>query len=54
MKHCDICLLSAEEDYIDSFYRAVNDKYGSFDNFILNGLKIEENEQNRLKMKYLE
>ncbi len=47
-------LLSAEEDYIDSFYRAVNDKYGSFDNFILNGLKIEENEQNRLKMKYLE
>lgn len=47
-------LLGAEEDYIESFYLAVDDKYGSFDHFIQDGLKIGENEQNRLKAKYLE
>ena len=47
-------LLGAEKDYIESFYQAVDDKYGNIDRFIRDGLKIDEIEQKKLRAKYLD
>ena len=47
-------LLGAEKDYIESFYQAVDDKYGNIDRFIRDGLKISEIEQKKLRAKYLD
>lgn len=37
-------LFGADEEYIDSFYRSVDERYGSFDAFIRYGLRITEEE----------
>ncbi len=47
-------LLGAEEDYLNSFYQAVNDKFGGIDRFIRDGLKIGTMEQKKLRTKYLD
>ena len=47
-------LLGAEEDYLNSFYQAVNDKFGGIDRFIRDGLRIGTLEQKKLRTKYLD
>lgn len=47
-------LLGAKEEYILSFYSAVDEKYGSFDEFIIYGLGIGDSEKYALREKYLE
>lgn len=44
-------LFGAEEEYIEAFYDAVNEKYGNMDMFISDGLGIEKN---LLRKKYVE
>ena len=46
-------LLGAKKEYIDSFYQAVNDKYGSMDGYIRNGLAVLDEEIRIMKNKYL-
>ncbi|MCR5211260.1 MAG: tyrosine-protein phosphatase, partial [Lachnospiraceae bacterium] len=35
-------MLGAEKEYIDSFYQAVDDKYGSINGYIQNGLGVSD------------
>ena len=46
--------LGAKEEYIMSFYSAAEEKYGSFDGFIRDGLGIGDSEKQALREKYLE
>ncbi len=46
-------LLGAQRDYIDSFYQAVDDKYGSMSRYIQEGLGISDEEVVIMKNKYL-
>lgn len=47
------CLFGAEREYIESFYQAVDEKYGSMDGFIRDGLWYTAEELERMKEKYL-
>ena len=46
-------LFGAMRDYIDSFYQAVNEKYGSISRYILDGLALSGEEIKIMKNKYL-
>ena len=46
-------LLGAQEEYINSFYSAVEETYGSVDRLIRDGLKLTEEEISSLKSRYL-
>lgn len=47
-------LFGAEPDYLDTLYKEIDDRFGSFENFITFGLHISKEEQRRLKDEYLE
>lgn len=47
-------LFGAEQEYIEAFYEALYDRYGTWENFVQNGLQIAENDQERLRQLYLE
>ena len=47
------CLFGAAREYIESFYQAVDEKYGSMDGFIRDGLWYTAEELERMKEKYL-
>jgi len=46
-------LFGAEREYIETYYQAVNEKYGSMDGFIRDGLCITPEGLERMKEKYL-
>ena len=46
-------LLGAERDYLEEFYRTVESKYGSFEWFMRDGLKLNAEDVQRLKSLYL-
>ncbi len=46
-------LLGAERDYIEEYYHTIDCKYGSFDLFIGNGLKITAKDIQKLQSLYL-
>ena len=46
-------LFGALRDYIDSFYQAVNEKYGNISRYILDGLALSDEEIRIMKNKYL-
>jgi protein-tyrosine phosphatase len=46
-------LFGAEREYIETYYQAVNEKYGSMDRFIRDGLRITPEGLERMKEKYL-
>ena len=37
-------LFGADKDYIESYYKAIEEKYGDFGNFIREGLGLSEND----------
>lgn len=43
----------AKKDYIDEYFKAVNSKYGSLDEYIQNQLKVSEFDQQVLRTRYL-
>ena len=47
-------LFGADEDYIKSYYTAVEEKYGTFENFIHDGLGLSDKAEEILRNKYLE
>ena len=47
-------LFGAEEEYIEAFYAAVDEKYGDFDRFIHEGLKLSDADIELMKSKYTE
>lgn len=46
-------LLSADRDYIEEYYRTINEKYGSFDGFVRDGLKLTSEDIQKLQSMYL-
>ena len=46
-------MLGAEKEYIDSFYQAVKDSYGSMDGYIRDGLAVSDEDIRIMKNKYL-
>ena len=46
-------LLSADRDYIEEYYRTINEKYGSFDGFVRAGLKLTSEDIQKLQSMYL-
>ena len=46
-------LFGAEEDYIRTFYATVDEKYGSFETFVREGLGISRELEERLREEYL-
>ncbi|WP_197027356.1 tyrosine-protein phosphatase [Oribacterium sp. FC2011] len=46
-------MFGALRDYIDSFYQAVNEKYGDISRYILDGLALSDEEIRIMKNKYL-
>lgn len=46
--------LNVREDYLETSYAVAEKTYGSFANYISEGLQISEGEQNRLRILYLE
>ena len=46
-------LLSADEAYIGAFYATVDERYGSFDVFVRDGLGLSADDVARLKARYL-
>ena len=46
-------LLGAKEEYIRSFYKAVDDKYGSFDGFVRDALGLDDAARAAFRDKYL-
>ena len=48
------CLIGAMEEYIETFYSAAEQKYGSIENLIHEGLHVNDEEIEVLKRKYLE
>ena len=47
-------LFGAEPDYLDTLYKEIDDRFESFENFITFGLHISKEEQEELRVKYLE
>lgn len=47
-------LFGAKREYIDTFYEAVDDRFGSFDAFIKEGLGLSEEEILKMRELYLE
>ena len=46
-------LFGARQDYIEEYYNTINSKYGSFDLFLRNGLKLTEEDLRELQSMYL-
>ena len=46
-------LFGAEEDYIRTFYETIDEKYGSFEAFVREGLEVSMEMEEELKKKYL-
>jgi len=46
-------LFGAERDYIETFYRTVEERYGDFESFIHEGLGISEDEVEKMRDTYL-
>lgn len=46
-------LFGAERDYIEEYYRTIDRKYGSFDRFVRDGLKLTEEDIRTLQSLYL-
>ena len=46
-------LFGAEEEYIEDYYLAAEEKYGDFNRFIHDGLKLIDKEIDMMKKKYL-
>lgn len=44
---------TAKEEYLDLFFKTIDEKYGSFDNYAAKGLKLNEKDIKTLKDKYL-
>ncbi len=47
-------LLGAKREYVEAYYDEVEKKYGSFDNFVLKGLKLSDRDVKIIKEMYLE
>lgn len=46
-------LFGAERDYIEEYYHTIESKYGSFDSFLRDGLKLTVNDIQKLRSRYL-
>ena len=46
-------LFGAEREYIEAYYHAIDGKYGSFDHFIADGLKLSSEDIQGLRRLYL-
>ena len=46
-------LFGAEEDYIRTFYETIDEKYGSFEAFVREGLEVSMEMEEELKKQYL-
>ena len=46
-------LFGARQDYIEEYYNTINSKYGSFDNFLRDGLKLTPKDLLELQSMYL-
>ena len=49
-----MCLFCAKQEYINAFYAAAEKKYGGIDGYLHEGLKLTDEEIDRLKEMYLE
>lgn len=47
-------VFGVEREYLDVLFNVINEKYGSFDNYLLKELNIDENFKQEFKDKYLE
>ena len=47
------CLFGTKEEYIETFYQAVAEKYGSMDGYIRDGLRFTDEMREKLRRKYL-
>lgn len=47
-------LFSTEEEYIEKFYQTVEEKFGSFEKYIYEGLGLTQEETEKFRAKYLE
>lgn len=47
-------LLLAKEEYLDTFYRAVEERFGSFDTYLKDGLYLSQDDIGRVRENYLE
>lgn len=46
-------LFGADRDYIEEYYHTIDSKYGSFEGFIINGLKLTTEDVRKLRSLYL-
>ena len=46
-------LFSTEKEYIECYYQALEEKFGSFENYIREGLGLTEEEVSEFREKYL-
>ena len=47
-------VFGVEKEYLERLFSVINENYGSFDNYLLNALAIDEEFKHRFKKKYLE
>ena len=47
-------VFGVEKEYLERLFSVINENYGSFDNYLLNALAIDEEFKLRFKKKYLE
>ena len=47
-------LFGAHEEYLEAVWRTIAERYGTFENFMVNALKISKAEQEQMKRIYLE
>jgi protein-tyrosine phosphatase len=47
-------MLAADPKYLESFFKAIDSKYGSMDNFLKNELLLDAEKTAKLKQLYLE
>jgi protein-tyrosine phosphatase len=47
-------LYIAKKDFLDEYIRVINEKYGNFDNYIRDALKINDETKRKFREKYLE
>ena len=47
-------VFGVEREYLDVLFKTINDSYGSFDNYLLKELEIDEDFKQGFKNKFLE
>ena len=47
-------IFGVEKEYLDVLFKVINERYGSFDNYLLKELDIDESFKQEFKSKYLE